>query len=95
MVSRPLSARGREVAGGGLGDSAASSAASMAWTGIRPLATSWPPLRRTATANGAAQTFSYIRIPAELPGSRTAVASSTSSDPSSPDDAPSKTTGSS
>jgi hypothetical protein len=37
---------------------AASSAASTAWTGIRPPATSCPPERRTTLASGAAQRFS-------------------------------------
>jgi hypothetical protein len=38
--------------------SSASSAAAHAWIGIRPLATSWPPDRRTAEPNGAAHVFS-------------------------------------
>ena len=38
--------------------SSASSAAASAWIGIRPLATSSPPERRTAAPNGAAHTFS-------------------------------------
>ena len=61
----------------------------MAWTGMRPLATSWPPDRRTATATGAAQRFSQTSTAADVPGSRAAAASSRSSSPSSPDDAPS------
>ena len=36
----------------------ASIEAMIAWMGIRPLAISWPPERRAADANGAAQTFS-------------------------------------
>ena len=51
----------------------------MAWTGMRPLATSWPPERRTAAANGAAQVFSKTSSAAEVPGSSAAPASSTSS----------------
>ncbi len=43
-------------------------AASSAWTGIRPLATSCPPERRTAEPNGAAQVFPTSTA-AELPGS--------------------------
>ena len=35
-----------------------SSAPIRSWIGIRPLATNWPPERRTADANGAAQRFS-------------------------------------
>ena len=38
--------------------SSASTAAMMAWIGIRPLAMSWPPARRMAEANGAAHRFS-------------------------------------
>ena len=38
--------------------SVASRAAMTACTGMRPLATSWPPARRRATANGAAHRFS-------------------------------------
>ena len=41
----------------------------MAWIGIRPLATSCPPERRSATANGAAQRFSHTSTPATVPGS--------------------------
>src|SRR3954462_4133284 len=41
----------------------------MAWIGIRPLAMSWPPERRAAEANGAAQRFSKMSTPAVLPGS--------------------------
>ena len=36
---------------------------------MRPLATSWPPERRTALANGAAQVFSKTSSAAEVPGS--------------------------
>src|SRR5436305_2864412 len=43
--------------------------ASSAWAGMRPLATSWPPDRRTAEANGAAQLLSYTSTAATLPGS--------------------------
>ena len=32
----------------------------IAWIGIRPSAMSWPPERRAADANGAAQRFSQI-----------------------------------
>ena len=35
----------------------------MAWIGIRPVATSWPPDRRAAAANGAAQQFSQTSTP--------------------------------
>ena len=38
--------------------SSASIAASSAWVWMRPSATSWPPDRRTAEANGPAQVFS-------------------------------------
>jgi hypothetical protein len=38
--------------------STVSSAARMAWTGMRPPATSCPPERRSAMATGAAQRFS-------------------------------------
>ena len=38
--------------------SAASSAATICWTGMRPLATSWAPDSRRAIAKGAAQRFS-------------------------------------
>ena len=38
--------------------SSASTAAMMAWTGMRPLAISWPPARRIAAPNGAAHRFS-------------------------------------
>ncbi len=38
--------------------SSASTAAMMAWMGMRPLAMSWPPARRMAEANGAAHRFS-------------------------------------
>ena len=61
----------------------------MAWTGIRPLATSRPPDLRSATATGAAQVFSQIRIAADVPGASAAPASWKSSAPSSPLDAPS------
>ena len=37
--------------------------------GMRPFAISWPPERRAAEANGAAQRFSQIKTPAVLPGS--------------------------
>ena len=40
----------------------------MAWTGMRPLATSWPPDLRTATATGAAQRFSHTRTAAAVFG---------------------------
>ena len=49
--------------------SSSSSAATSAWIGIRPLATSWPPERRTADAKGAAHTFSQTSTAAELSGS--------------------------
>ena len=39
----------------------------MAWIGIRPEATSWPPARRAAEANGAAHVFSHTSTPAVLP----------------------------
>ena len=39
----------------------------MACTGMRPLATSWPPDRRTATATGAAQRFSQMSTAADVP----------------------------
>ena len=61
----------------------------MAWTGRRPLATSWPPDLRSATATGAAQRFSHTRTAAEVPGSRAAAASWRSSSPRSPVEAPS------
>ena len=61
----------------------------MAWTGMRPLATSWPPERRSATAMGAAQRFSQTSTAATVPGSSAVAASSRSSWPSRPDDAPS------
>ena len=47
----------------------ASMAASSAWIGMRPLATSWPPDSRTAVPKGAAQVFSQTSTAAELPGS--------------------------
>src|SRR6266516_2749889 len=47
--------------------------------GIRPLAINWPPERRAADANGAAQMFSQMRTPAVLPGSMAAARCSTSS----------------
>ena len=46
---------------------------------MRPLATSWPPERRTAEANGAAQRFSQTSTAAELPGSIAAATAVTSS----------------
>ncbi len=49
---------GASGARGAYAASSSSRAAMIAWTGIRPLATSWPPERRTAEANGAAQAFS-------------------------------------
>ena len=55
--------------------SLASSDARMAWTGMRPLATSWPPDRRSATARGAAQRFSHTRTMADAPGCSAAPAS--------------------
>jgi hypothetical protein len=53
--------------------------AAMAWIGMRPPAISWPPARRAAEANGAAQVFSQTRIPATLPGSIAAAKWTTSS----------------
>ena len=47
----------------------------MSSAGIRPLATSSPPERRTAATNGAAQLFSKTSSAAEVPGSSTAPAS--------------------
>jgi hypothetical protein len=44
-------------------------AASTAWTGMRPLAASWPPAWRTAAPNGAAYRFSQTSTAAGLPGS--------------------------
>jgi hypothetical protein len=64
--------------GYGADASMASRVATSSWTGIRPLATTWPPARRSATAKGAAQTFSYTSTPAELPGSSAFAASSMS-----------------
>ena len=61
----------------------------MAWTGRRPLATSWPPDFRSATATGAAQRFSHTSTAADVPGSSAAAASWMSSSPSSPVEAPS------
>jgi hypothetical protein len=46
---------------------------------MRPLATSWPPLWRTAEANGTAQVFSHTSTPAERPGSIAAAMAVTSS----------------
>ena len=40
----------------------------MAWTGMRPLATSWPPDSRRARAMGAAQRFSQTSTAALVPG---------------------------
>ena len=57
---------------------------------MRPLATSWPPERRTAPANGAAQVFSKTSRAAEVPGSSAPPASAMSSSESSPEAAPSK-----
>ena len=57
--------------------------------GSRPLATSWPPERRRATATGAAQRFSHTSTAADVPGSRTLAASCRSSKPSRPEEAPS------
>ena len=71
--------------------SAASRASMRAWAGIRSIAISTPPLRRTAAANGAALRFSYMSITAALPGS-IASAASASSSPNRPEDAPSKMT---
>ena len=51
---------------------------------MRPLATSWPPERRTALAKGAAQVFSKTSRAAEVPGSKAPAASSMSSSESSP-----------
>ena len=51
----------------------------MACTGSRPLATSWPPDLRRATATGAAQRFSQSSTAADVPGSSAAAASSRSS----------------
>ena len=53
-------------------------AARIAWAGMRPLVTSWPPDRRTAEPNGAAHVFSHTSTAAELPGSSTLPISSTS-----------------
>ena len=59
--------------------SSASSWAMMAWIGILPLAMSWPPARRAAEANGAAQRFSKTIAPAQLPLSIDAARLATSS----------------
>ena len=48
-------------------------------TGMRPLATSSAPARRSADTNGIAQRFSYNTIAAAVPGSIAAAASSRSS----------------
>ena len=61
-----------------------------AFTGILPVATSCAPLCRSAVANGAAHVFSYTINAAEQPGSIAFPASSRSSSPSNPDEAPSK-----
>ena len=55
-VSRPV--RGLRTESSLSSASRASRAATRAWTGMWPAATSWPPERRSAAANGAAQTFS-------------------------------------
>ena len=43
--------------------------AAMAWMGMRPLATSWPPARRAEVAKGIAHLFSQTTTPATEPGS--------------------------
>jgi hypothetical protein len=55
----------------------------MAWIGMRPVATSWPPARRIADANGAAHEFSQTNTPAMLPGSIASAIAATSSSASS------------
>src|SRR3954447_6156972 len=58
--------------------SSASMEAMIAWIGIRPLAISCPPERRSADAKGAAQRFSQMSTPAVLFGSMAAARCSVS-----------------